>query len=373
MLFFRRLARNQRILVSKERILFPTFNTQIRSRRMPLMTPLFPALEPYASATFFSAEGYRIFYECSGNAQSPTVLFIHGGPGSGASARHRRYFNPGKWNIVLFDQRGCGRSTPLFELETNTLTAQIDDMERLREELGLERWTLFGPSWGSTLALAYAQAYPERLDTLVVEGVLLGEREEIDWFHDCAGAGGIWPDAQHRLMMDTPEAFRRPPAFRQWALERMREELAEGRPHLEGLEDPDTPIESLRQSMIYRWSEYEETLAWLDKSPEDIREDFAERGRDWLTGHSLLEAWYFSHDCFLEPGQLLRDAHRLTMPMHVIQSRYDLVCPGRAAYRLAEAAPDARLHWVERSGHIMTAPVHREVRTLFEALAASRR
>jgi len=339
---------------------------------MPLMTPLFPALEPYASASFFSAEGYRIFYECSGNADAPTVIFVHGGPGSGASARHRRYFNPSNWNIILYDQRGCGRSEPLFELETNTLAAQIDDLERLRETLGVERWTLFGPSWGSTLGLAYAQAYPDRVETLVVEGVLLGEREEMDWFHDCTGAGGLWPDAQDRLMADTPEAFRRPPAFRQWALERMREELAQGRPLLAGLDDPDTPLETLRRSMLYRWSEYEETIAWLDKSAEDIRDDFAERGRDWLTGHSLLEAWYFSHDCFLEPGQLLANAQALTMPVHIIQSRYDLVCPGRAAYRLAQAVPDSQLHWVERSGHIMTAPVHRQVRTLFEALAADR-
>ncbi len=337
------------------------------------MTPLFPALEPYASATFFTAEGHSLFYECSGNEACPTVLFVHGGPGSGASARHRRYFNPNKWNIVLFDQRGCGRSEPLFELETNTLAAQIDDIERLRQTLGLERWTLFGPSWGSTLALAYAQAHPERVDTLVVEGVLLGEREEIDWFHDCAGAGGIWPDAQERLMAGVPDAHRRPPAFRQWALERMQEELALGRPDLAGLENPDTPIETLRRSMIYRWSEYEETIAWLDKSPDEIRGDFAEKGADWLTGHSLLEAWYFHNDCFLEPGQLLANAHKLTMPVHIIQSRYDLVCPGRAAHRLAQAAPDARLHWVERSGHIMTAPVHREVRTLFEALASTLR
>lgn len=340
---------------------------------MPLMTPLFPALEPYMSATFFSQEGYSLYYECSGKAQSPTVVFVHGGPGSGASAKHRRYFNPGKWNIVLYDQRGCGRSHPLFELETNTLSAQVDDLERLRQALGVETWTLFGPSWGSTLALAYAQAHPDRVETLVVEGVLLGEREEMDWFHDCEGAGGIWPDALNRLMDNTPEAYRRPPAFRQWALDQMRQELAADRPLLDGLEDPDTPIETLRRSMLYRWSEYEETIAWLDKSAEDIRTDFASKGRDWLTAHSLLEAWYFTHDCFLEPGQLLANANRLTMPVHVIQSRYDLVCPGRAAHRLAQAAPQARLHWVERSGHIMTAPVHREVRALFEALAKSRR
>lgn len=340
---------------------------------MPLMTPLFPALEPYASARFQTGDGHQVFYECSGNADAPTVLFVHGGPGSGASARHRRYFNPGKWNIVLFDQRGCGRSTPLFELEANTLAHLIEDMERLRQTLGLERWTLFGPSWGSTLAIAYAEAYPDRVEALVVEGVLLGEREEMDWFHDCAGAGGIWPDAQDRLLAGVPDAHRRPLAFRHWALERMREEIEAGRPFLDGLSDPATPLDELRRSMIYRWSEYEETLAWLDKSPDEIREDFAEKGRDWLTAHSLLEAWYFSQDCFLEPGQLLANAHRLTLPVHVIQSRYDMVCPARAAYRFAEAAPQATLHWIERSGHIMTAPVHHAVRSVFEKLAASRR
>jgi proline iminopeptidase len=340
---------------------------------MPLMTPLFPALEPYSSTWLSDEQGSEIYVESSGDADAPTVLFVHGGPGSGASPRHRRYFNPSKWNIVLFDQRGCGRSRPLFELKTNTTAHLIEDMERVREALGLERWTLFGPSWGSTLALAYAQAHPDRVETLVIEGVLLGEREEMDWFHDPAGAGSIRPDALERLMQGVPTAYQTPLEFRHWALAQMQDEIAAGRPFLAGLEDPDTPLDTLQQSVLYRWSEYEETLGWLDKSNAEIKKDYAERGADWLTAHSLLEAWYFAHDCFLEPGQILDNAHRLTMPVHIIQSRYDLVCPGRASQRLAEVTPHARLHWVERSGHVMTTPVHREVRAVFEALASDRR
>jgi len=333
------------------------------------MTPLFPALHPYETGTLHRPPEAQVYFERSGAQDAPTVLFVHGGPGSGAGAQHRRYFNPACWDIVLFDQRGCGRSRPLFDLTHNTLSDLIADMEALRVHLNVERWTLFGPSWGSTLALAYAQAHPDHVETLVVEGVLLGARAELDWVHAPHGAGAIHPDALARLMTSVPETVQRPAVFRRWAVDQMQSELARGRPALKALEDPDAPLETLRQSLIYRWTEYEDTLGWLDKTADDLRSEYAKKGVDWITAHSLLEAWYFSQDCFLEPGQLLAQAHTLTMPVHIIQSRYDLVCPGASAMALAKAAPHATLSWVEQSGHIMTGPVHREVRALFETLA----
>lgn len=333
------------------------------------MTPLFPALKPFATGTLPVSGDHTIYFERSGRTDGLPVVFIHGGPGSGAGSQHRRYFSPGKWDIILYDQRGCGRSRPLLSLKENTTQHLIADLEALRRHLGLEHWAVFGPSWGSTLALAYAQAHPERVTALVVEGVLLGTRKEMNWFHDPQGAGAVHPDALARLMHNVPSDKQAPEQFRPWALEQMLEEIDQGRPVLNGLSQAETPLEDLRQSLIYRWSEYEETLGWLDKSPEEIRNGYAQKGADDLTAHSLLEAWYFSHDCFLEPGQILDHASRLTMPVHIVQSRFDLVCPGQAAQDLNRAIPHAQLSWVEQSAHIMTAPVHREVRAIFESLA----
>lgn len=332
------------------------------------MTPLFPALKPHTTGALPVSGGHTLYFERSGLAEGQPVVFVHGGPGSGAGSQHRRYFSPSKWDIVLYDQRGCGRSTPLFSLHDNTTQHLIADLEALRGHLGLEHWAVFGPSWGSTLALAYAQAHPDRVSALVIEGILLGTREEMDWFHDPLGAGAVHPDALHRLMQTVPVQHQNPERFRAWAVLQMLEELEAGCPHLAGLDDPETPLEQLRKSLIFRWSEYEDTLGWLEKSPEDIRDAYAQKGVNALIAHSLLEAWYFSHDCFLEPGQILANAGKLTMPVHIIQSRYDMVCPGRAAHALSQAIPHVQLSWVEQSAHIMTPPVHREVRAVFESL-----
>jgi len=332
------------------------------------MTPLFPALTPYLTGHLPVSGDHCLYYEQSGAADGTPVIFIHGGPGSGAAPQHRRYFNPSKWKIILYDQRGCGRSSPLFSLRNNTTQDLIEDLEALRVHLGVERWAVFGPSWGSTLALAYAQAHPDRVSALVIEGVLLGTRAEMDWFHAPNGAGAVHPDALARLMADVPRAYQNPIDFQQWALEHMQNEIDQGRPHLVNLGSKTISLDALRQSMIYRWTEFEETLSWLDKSPDELQEAYALKGVDWLTSHSLLEAWYFVNDCFLEPGQILDGAHRLTMPVHIVQSRYDMVCPGQAALSLNQAVPHAQMSWIEQSGHIMTSPVHREIRAIFESL-----
>lgn len=333
------------------------------------MSALFPEIEPFATGRLPVGNGHELHYERSGNPHGRPVLFLHGGPGSGSSPRHRRYYDPEAWHIVQLDQRGCGRSTPLFSLEHNTTRHLIADLEALRAHLGLERWTVFGPSWGSTLAIAYAQAHPGRVEALVVEGVFLATREELDWWHSPAGAARFHPEAHAVLMTGVPEALHDdPPAFLAWAREEMVREVEAGAPVLDDLADPEAPLSRLRESLVYRWSAYEETLSWMAITPEQIRAGFAAKGRDWLIAHSLIEAHYFAHACFLAEGQLLADAERLAMPVHIVQGRHDLVCPPRAAHRLRAAVPHARLHTVEGCGHAMTEPVFKVVREVFEAL-----
>ena len=170
-------------------------------------------------------------------------------------------------------------------------------------------------------------------------------------------------------MTGVPEALHDdPPAFLAWAREEMVREVEAGAPVLDDLADPEAPLSRLRESLVYRWSAYEETLSWMAITPEQIRAGFAAKGRDWLIAHSLIEAHYFAHACFLAEGQLLADAERLAMPVHIVQGRHDLVCPPRAAHRLRAAVPHARLHTVEGCGHAMTEPVFKVVREVFEAL-----
>ena len=334
------------------------------------MTTLYPEIEPYETGRLPVSDGHELAFERSGARGAPAVLFLHGGPGSGGAARHRRYYDPQGWDIIQFDQRGCGASTPFLELETNTTQALIADIEALRRRLGLERWTVFGPSWGSTLALAYAEAHPERVAALVVEGVFLGTREELDWLHSSAGAGAIFPDALDRLLHGAPEAVAAdPPAFRKWALKQMREEAAGEREALGALSD-GAELDALQASLLYRWSAYEERLSHLEIGEETVRREFVGKGADWVAAHSLIEAWYFANDCFLEPGQLIGAAGRLTMPLRIIQSRFDLICPAQAARGLAEAVPHARMSPPVHAGHAMTAPAHAEVVAAFKELRA---
>lgn len=334
------------------------------------MSALYPEIEPYQAGRLPAGAGHELYYEQSGNPDGRPVLFLHGGPGSGSNPRHRRYYDPQVWRIVQLDQRGCGRSTPLFSLESNTTADLIGDLEALRVHLDIDRWTVFGPSWGSTLALAYAQAWPGRVVALIVEGVFLATREECLWWHAASGAGRLHPEAHAALMANVPEALRDDPArFMSWAREAMIEELAAGAPLLDALCDPDTPLSRLQGSLIYRWSAHEEMLSWLAVTPEDIRAGFAAKGRDWLIAHSLIEAHYFSNGGFLGEDALITGAGALSMPIEIIQSRLDLVCPPRAAWRLHRAVPHSRLHIVENSGHAMTEPIFDVLRHRFQDLA----
>ncbi|MEE2567110.1 prolyl aminopeptidase [Hyphobacterium marinum] len=304
--------------------------------------------------------GHSIYWERSGKAGGVPAVFLHGGPGSGCTPTHRRYFDPDIFDLTLFDQRGSGRSTPKAGLDANTTSDLIADIESLREMAGHERWIVAGPSWGSTLAIAYAEAHPERVSGLLVEGVYLATRSETDWWHSEDGAPRFHPDAWADFIAPVPEGFRATAKqVRDWYLDAMRREAEGGAPILDRLGDASADIDDLRRSALYRWTEYEERLSWLACSADTARTSMAARGKDYVVSHSLIEAHYFANDCFLAEGQLLANADRLaSIPMEIIQSRQDMVCPPRAAWHLAQACPQARLTMIAGNGHAMTEAVY---------------
>ncbi|AZU05052.1 proline iminopeptidase [Glycocaulis alkaliphilus] len=330
---------------------------------------LFPDIAAREAGLLPVSDGHSLYWERSGLEGGRALLFLHGGPGSGASARHRRYADPAIWETIQFDQRGCGRSAPLFELYANTTAHLIEDVEALREHLGLERFDcVMGASWGTTLALAYAQAHPERVENVLVEGVFLATRRELDWWHGKSGAGAVYPDAHGWLMHGVPEALHDdPPGFARWALAAMQTELAAGAPLLAKLDDPDAEA-ALKDSVIFRWIAYEELLSHLEATPQSALVNLRAKGRDKLISTALIEAHYFSQGCFLEEGQLLTEAYRLTMPVHIVHSRYDMVCPLQSAFDLKDAAPDATLTIVPAHGHAMSEPVFKVVRNVIAGL-----
>lgn len=317
---------------------------------------LFPETEPYQTGRLNTADGHDLYWERAGKPGGVPALFLHGGPGSGCTPRHRRFFDPAVFDAVLFDQRGAGRSRPHLSLENNDTGRLIADIEALRAHLKLDRWIVFGPSWGSTLALAYAQAHPARVSGLLVEGVFLGSAAEAAWLYGPDGAARFFPDAYAAFIAPVPDSVRGgTDKLIAWHYAQMRREWAAGAPDLQKLSDPAAPLAALRRSPLYRWTEYEERLSYLDQDAAAARAGLAARGPDFVAAHSLIEAHYFAHECFLAPEQLLRDAARLRdIPMHIVQSRYDMVCPPAAAFRLAAACPQTKLAIVPVNGHAMT-------------------
>lgn len=334
------------------------------------MSAFFPGIEPFNTGRFDTSDGHDLYWQECGNPEGMPLVFLHGGPGSGCSPKYRRVFDPQRFRIILLDQRGAGQSRPVASLENNTTAHLIGDLEILRDTLGLDRWIVYGPSWGSTLALAYAQAHPERVSGLVVQAVFLGTEGELNWWHSPDGLQRFFPDAWDTFVSPVPEAARTSAAHvMDWYLDAMREEQAAGYPLLADL--ATASLDDLRRSAVYRWTEYEDRTSYLENTADAVLEGLRERGANFIASHSLIEAHYFRNQCFLEPDQLIRDAHRLAdIPMAILHSRYDMVCPPQSAFRLADACPHANFHLVPLNGHGMTETtqtVLREIMTRFDA------
>jgi proline iminopeptidase len=291
---------------------------------------LYPQLEPYASGMLQVSPVHNVYFEQCGNPDGKPVVFLHGGPGAGCNAKCRRFFNPARYRIVLFDQRGCGRSTPHAELAANTTWDLVADIERLREHLGIERWQVFGGSWGSTLALAYAQTHPQHASELVLRGIFLLRRWEMEWFYQC-GCDAIFPDAWESFLAPIPPVE--------------RADLISA--YYRRLTSPDIAI---RLTAAKAWSIWEGSTIFLHQDPAHI----ASTGADaFALAFSRIECHYFVHGGFFDADdQLLRNVEKLRkIPAVIVQGRYDVVCPMRSAWDLHRAWPEADLRIVADAGH----------------------
>jgi proline iminopeptidase len=289
---------------------------------------LHPPITPYASGMLETASVHRVYWETAGNPEGIPVVFVHGGPGSGTSPIQRRFFDPARYRIILFDQRGSGRSTPHGELTDNTTPHLIDDMDSLRHALGIDSWLIFGGSWGSTLALAYAEAHPWRCRGLVLRGIFLCRKSEIDWFLD--GIRAFFPEAQRQLAEFIPESE--------------RHDLL-GAYHRR-LVDPDPAV---HQPAAWHWATFEASCSTLLPNPDLVATFGSEK-----TALSLarIEAHYFVNNIFLPDNSLLTQVDRIrAIPATIVQGRYDAVCPIVSADELARAWPEARYVVVPDAGH----------------------
>jgi len=294
---------------------------------------LFPDIAPYETGFLPLSAGHVMYWEQVGNPRGQPVLFLHGGPGAGAGAVHRRFFDPHHWRVIIFDQRGAGRSRPLGELRENTTPHLVRDIEVLRQFLGIENWLLFGGSWGSTLALAYAQEHPARVLGCVLRGVFLGRRDEVAWFLD--GLRRVFPDAWA--------------AFSEHLPPEERGDLLGA--YLRRLCDPDPAV---HLPAARAWSQYEGSCSTLLPSPETVASFAQDRT---ALGLARIEAHYFAHDLFLPPEGLLGRMDRLAgIDAEIVQGRYDMVCPATSAFELAAAWPAARLTVIPDAGHSALEP-----------------
>jgi proline iminopeptidase len=296
--------------------------------------PRYPPIEPYDSGLLDVGDGNRVYWETCGNPDGKVALVVHGGPGSGCGTGSRRFFDPERYRLALFDQRGCGRSLPhasdpATDMSVNTTHHLIADMEQLREHLGVERWLLYGGSWGSTLILAYAQRFPERVSEIVITGVTVTRRSDVDWLY--RGVGRFFPEAWER--------------FRDGAPEGDREDLVAAYARL--AESPDA---SVREKATWDWLAWEDAVISLEENGSPGA--YSDRPPDAALALVRICSHYFSNGAWLEEGELLANAGRLAgIPGLLLHGRHDLGGPVGVAWELARAWPDAELVVVEDSGH----------------------
>lgn len=294
---------------------------------------LYPSIDPFDQRMLDVGDGHRIYVEQCGRRDGLPVVVLHGGPGGGCSPAMRRYFDPGKFRIILFDQRGCGRSRPHATVEANTTWHLVGDIERIRECLGIDTWCVFGGSWGATLALIYAQTHPDRVRHLALRGVFLMTRAELDWFYG-GGAGLFWPEVWARFRDMVPEG------------ERGDLIAAYNRRLFSG----DLAVET---RFARAWANWENALASIDNDGPA-----GESPAEYARAFARLENHYFINGGFLErDGQILAQMERIAhLPGAIVQGRYDMICPPAAAHSLAERWPRASLRMIPRAGHALSEP-----------------
>ena len=298
------------------------------------MRGLYPAIEPYRTGYLDVGEGHRLYWEQCGNPEGKPAVFLHGGPGAGCSPDHRRLFDPEIYNILLFDQRGCGRSTPHASLEANTTWHLVADIERLREVAGVEKWLVFGGSWGSTLALAYAQAHPDRASELVLRGIFTFRQMELDWFFQ-SGASYLFPDQWESYLAPIPEAE--------------RGDLVAAYHRRLTSEDPAVQLEAAKA-----WSGWEGATITLLPDPKLLEEHMSD---SFAIAIARIENHFMVHRGWLEEGQLIRDVGRIRhIPGVIVQGRYDACTPPVTAWDLHRAWPEADLHIIPDAGHSFNQP-----------------
>tara|TARA_R100000935_G_scaffold597_3_gene2192 strand:+ start:646 stop:1635 length:990 start_codon:yes stop_codon:yes gene_type:complete len=294
---------------------------------------LYPPLNPFDQRIVDVGDGHKVYVEQCGNPAGIPVVVLHGGPGGGCSPAMRRYFDPAKYRIVLFDQRGCGRSRPHASVVANTTWHLVADIELIRVTLGIDRWIVFGGSWGATLALIYAQTHPENVAALALRGVFLMTQGELDWFYG-GGAGRFWPDLWQRFVQLVPEDERGN------LIEAYHKRLFSG--------DMMTETKYARA-----WAQWENALAAIDSDGVT-----GESPADYARAFARLENHYFQHSGWLDSEhQILARTDRLAnIPGVIVQGRYDMICPPLSAYTLAQQWPLAKLTFVGRAGHALSEP-----------------
>jgi proline iminopeptidase len=305
------------------------------------MRSFYPEIEPCDTGRLDVGDAQQVYWEASGNPSGKPVVFLHGGPGGGTSARHRQLFDPARYRVVLLDQRGCGRSTPHAgahdtDLSPNTTWHLVADLEQLREHLGIDRWQVFGGSWGSTLALAYAETHPDRVTELVLRGIFTLRRSELDWFYE-GPASNLYPDAWQAYLAPVPQS------------ERITGGLIEAYSRL--LADPDPAVHG---PAAVAWATWEASCLTLRPQPEIVAE-FADP--TFALALARIENYYFLNRGWFTEGQLIREAHTVAhIPTVIVQGRYDMCTPTTTAWDLHHALPDADFQLIDDAGHAFDEP-----------------
>ncbi len=308
---------------------------------------LYPQIEPFDRRILDVGDGHQVYMEQSGNPNGKPVVVLHGGPGGGCSPAMRRYFEPSYYRVILFDQRGCGRSKPHASVEDNTTWHLVRDIETIRKTLTIDKWTVFGGSWGATLALIYAETHPESVERLVLRGVFLGTQSELDWFYG-GGAGRFWPETWERFVGLIPE--------------RERGDLIAA--YHKRLFSGDRAQETL---FAKAWARWENALASVRSSG-----DGGDAGGEYARAFARLENHYFTHKVFLDRDQQIMDRlDRIAgIPGVIVQGRYDMICPPETAYHLANKWKNADLRIIPIAGHALSEPgISAELRRVMDEQA----